>query len=253
MIPGFNNLHSSQQNTDKKRVFHVGGPNSSALDSQGRNNLHGSTVLPNLERSILNKSKQSNDKTTSKEQVTVNPDDEKDAEEERDLTKFQKARKSCRRRWDRFLFKPKDPFKIKWDIFVIVLSIWNAIQIPMGFAFPDAFEDKAGYIYSDYIIDFCFIFDIVINFRSCYVDSRTDELVEEPKKITANYLKGRFWVDLVASCNFDLIFMILFPDMGDSALTSLFGMLKLVRLLRLGRMVTYLSKSKSAKLGAMMI
>lgn len=47
--------------------------------------------------------------------------------------------------------------------------------------------------------------------------------------------------------------MILFPDMGDSALTSLFGMLKLVRLLRLGRMVTYLSKSKSAKLGAMMI
>ena len=41
--------------------------------------------------------------------------------------------------------------------------------------------------------------------------------------------------------------------MGDSALTSLFGMLKLVRLLRLGRMVTYLSKSKSAKLGAMMI
>ena len=77
--------------------------------------------------------------------------------------------------------------------------------------------------------------------------------MENPKKITTNYLKGRFWIDLLASCNFDLIFLILFPDMGDNAVTSLFGMLKLVRLLRLGRMVTYLSKSKSAKLGAMMI
>ena len=250
MMPytGSINMHNSQH-TDGKRVFHVGGPNSSALGSQGK--LYGSTVLPNNDNSQINKSNA--DKTTSKEQVTVNPDDEMNEEEEKDLTKFQKARRGCKRKWEKFLFKPKDPFKIKWDIFVILLSIWNAIQIPMGFAFPLAFEGKAGYIYSDYIIDFCFIFDIIINFRSCYVDSRTDELVEEPKKITANYLKGRFWVDLVASCNFDLIFMILFPDMGDSALTSLFGMLKLVRLLRLGRMVTYLSKSKSAKLGAMMI
>ena len=120
----------------------------------------------------------------------------------------------------------------------------------MAFAFPLAFEDVAGYTYSDYIIDMCFIFDIIVNFRSCYIDSRTDELIDDPKKITKNYLKGRFWVDLVASCNFDLIFLILAPDMGDNAVTSLFGMLKLVRLLRLGRMVTYLSKSKSAKLGA---
>ena len=79
---------------------------------------------------------------------------------------------------------------------------------------------------------------------------RTDELVEDPKMITKNYLKGRFWVDLVASCNFDLIFLVLAPDMEENAFTSLFGMLKLVRLLRLGRMVTYLSKSKSAKTGA---
>ena len=120
----------------------------------------------------------------------------------------------------------------------------------MGFAFPEAFEDRAGYTYSDYIIDLCFIFDIIVNFRSCYIDSRTDELVEDPKMITKNYLKGRFWVDLVASCNFDLIFLVLAPDMEENALTSLFGMLKLVRLLRLGRMVTYLSKSKSAKTGA---
>ena len=54
-------------------------------------------------------------------------DDEMNEEEEKDLTKFQKARRGCKRKWEKFLFKPKDPFKIKWDIFVILLSIWNAI------------------------------------------------------------------------------------------------------------------------------
>ena len=64
-------MHNSQH-TDGKRVFHVGGPNSSALGSQGK--LYGSTVLPNNDNSQINKSNA--DKTTSKEQVTVNPDDE---------------------------------------------------------------------------------------------------------------------------------------------------------------------------------
>ena len=36
-------------------------------------------------------------------------------------------------------------------------------------------------------------------------------------------------------------------------MTQVFGMLKLVRLLRLGRMVTYLSKSKNFKIGAQMV
>ena len=90
-------------------------------------------------------------------------------------------KKRIKSAWDKFLFKPKDSFKIKWDIFVIILSIWNAIQIPMAFAYPEAFDNRAVYTYSDYIIDSCFIFDIIVNFRSCYIDSRNDELIDQPK------------------------------------------------------------------------
>ena len=50
-----------------------------------------------------------------------------DDEDDDDSTKFQQLKKKLKTSWDRFLFKPKDSFKIKWDIFVIVLSIWNAI------------------------------------------------------------------------------------------------------------------------------
>ena len=54
-------------------------------------------------------------------------DDDDDDEDDDDTTKFQQLKKKLKTSWDRFLFKPKDSFKIKWDIFVIVLSIWNAI------------------------------------------------------------------------------------------------------------------------------
>ena len=175
-----------------------------------------------------------------------------ESEKAEELTGCAKLKAFLGKRWDMFIFKPKDPFKVKWDIFVILLSIWNSFQIPLGFAFPDAFEDKIGYVVSDQIIDLLFMFDILINFRSCYIDSRTDELVEDTKMIAKNYIKGRFWVDLVASLNFDLIIGPFISD-DQSALTDLAGMLKLVRLLRLGRMVTYLSKNKSFKLGAMMV
>ena len=194
------------------------------------------------QKEVLKKSKESSGPKTDKEQPVVVSNSSRCA----------RFLAYTRKLWDKFLLKPKNAFKIRWDIFVILLSIWNSIQIPLQFAFPKAFKDVMGYVISDTIIDSCFVIDIVINFRSCYVDTRTDELVEDPKLIAANYMKGRFWVDLVASLNFDLIFSILFPG-TENQLTQVFGMLKLVRLLRLGRMVTYLSKSKNFKIGAQMV
>ena len=67
--------------------------------------------------------------STSRDQSTLEMKKRNESlmEEEEDLTQFQKAKLKLKNAWDRFLFKPKDSFKIKWDIFVIILSIWNAI------------------------------------------------------------------------------------------------------------------------------
>ena len=55
-------------------------------------------------------------------------DTKKDEEEDlSNMTKYERAKRKCGKCWEKFLFRPKDPFKIKWDIFVIILSIWNAI------------------------------------------------------------------------------------------------------------------------------
>jgi hypothetical protein len=111
--------------------------------------------------------------------------------------------KFLQKKWESMILTPKQKFKVYWDFLIIILSIINSIQIPIEFAFPEVFDEATTVQISDRIIDVLFIFDIFINFRTAYVDSRTDELILNPNKIARNYFKGRFWIDLVASLPFN--------------------------------------------------
>ncbi|KAJ9592458.1 hypothetical protein L9F63_015874, partial [Diploptera punctata] len=79
-------------------------------------------------------------------------------------------------------------------------------------------------------VDVTFIVDILINFRTTYVNSN-DEVVSHPGKIAVHYLRGWFLIDLVAAIPFDLL---LFGSDTDET-TTLIGLLKTARLLRLVR------------------
>ena len=50
-----------------------------------------------------------------------------------------------------------------------------------------------------------FFADIILNFRTTYV-SRKGEVVSNSKSIAVNYLKGWFFVDLVAALPFDFLY-----------------------------------------------
>ncbi|OXU22783.1 hypothetical protein TSAR_009513, partial [Trichomalopsis sarcophagae] len=78
--------------------------------------------------------------------------------------------------------------------------------------------------------DVTFIVDILINFRTTFVNSN-EEVVSHPGKIAVHYLKGWFIIDLVAAIPFDLL---LFGSNTDET-TTLIGLLKTARLLRLVR------------------
>ena len=97
----------------------------------------------------------------------------------------------------------------------------------------------------DRVIDAMFALDIVTNFRTIYIDARSEQVVSDSKKICWNYLKGRFIIDLLASIPFDSLASIsaYFARDGqviDSSTSEFLSMLKLTRLLRLGRMISYI-------------
>lgn len=56
----------------------------------------------------------------------------------------------------------------------------------------------------DLIVDIMFIVDIIINFRTTYVNEN-DEVVSHPGKIAIHYFKGWFAIDMVAAVPFDLL------------------------------------------------
>ncbi|CAH8500248.1 unnamed protein product [Dicrocoelium dendriticum] len=88
------------------------------------------------------------------------------------------------------------------------------------------------------LVDVMFFVDIFINFRTTYVN-KNDEVVSHPRRIATHYLKGWFFIDLVAAIPFDLIF---FQSSGGDQHTTLTSLLKSARLLRLVGIVRKLDR-----------
>ena len=54
--------------------------------------------------------------------------------------------------------------RLRWDLFIIFLAVYNAFQIPFAVAFPGTFLDDSGMKYAGNIIDILFLIDIIVNF-----------------------------------------------------------------------------------------
>lgn len=131
------------------------------------------------------------------------------------------------------------------------LATVNCFQVPYNVAFDESNEKN---IYQDIfngLIDLFFMIDVLINFRSSIVDDVSGEETTDLKIITLTYLKGKFWIDLIASIPFDFISYGLNSMSGMDSNNKIFnfvGMLKLVRVLRLSRLITYLNLKNELKM-----
>jgi hypothetical protein len=88
-----------------------------------------------------------------------------------------------------FIFRPNDNFKSKWDLMVIFCAVFNCYTIPYKVSFEPPIMNTSFFTVLNLIIDIIFLIDILINFRTSYIDSKGNE-VEEPTKIASNYMSG---------------------------------------------------------------
>lgn len=98
------------------------------------------------------------------------------------------------------------------------------------------------------MIDFLFFCDIVLNFRTSFNNIQTGDEITNSKQIAINYIQGRFWIDMASSVPFEVIIPAIITDYHNNNDLALFSMLKLIRVLRLGRMITYLNETDDVKL-----
>ncbi|OON23838.1 Ion channel [Opisthorchis viverrini] len=127
----------------------------------------------------------------------------------------------------KFTLKHYSMFKAIWDWIILVMIIYTAIATPFVTVFlTNKYSNKYSQITSsrmnqttektdadnfhllgiEILVDIMFLVDILINFRTTYVN-KNDEVVSHPRRIATHYLKGWFFVDLVAAIPFDLVFI----------------------------------------------
>ncbi|KAL0993282.1 hypothetical protein UPYG_G00105650 [Umbra pygmaea] len=141
------------------------------------------------------------------------------------------------------------PFKAVWDWVILLLVIYTAVFTPYSAAFllnevEDELRRSCGYTCNplnvvDLVVDVMFIVDILINFRTTYVN-HNDEVVSQPGRIAQHYFKGWFLIDIVAAIPFDLLIFRAGSD--EPQTTTLIGLLKTARLLRLVRVARKLDR-----------
>ncbi|XP_062252679.1 potassium voltage-gated channel subfamily H member 5 isoform X1 [Platichthys flesus] len=150
-------------------------------------------------------------------------------------------------------------FKTTWDWVILILTFYTAIMVPYNVSFKTK-QNNIVWLVLDSVVDVIFLVDIVLNFHTTFVGPG-GEVISDPKLIRMNYLKTWFVIDLLSCLPYDIInafenvdeFMdcslVLFLASAGSSkrdgadaeekvspgISSLFSSLKVVRLLRLGR------------------
>ncbi|KAJ8309419.1 hypothetical protein KUTeg_014293 [Tegillarca granosa] len=124
-------------------------------------------------------------------------------------------------------------FKTAWDWMILILTFYTAITVPYNTAFRNKTMDQVPLLVIDSIVDVVFFVDIILNFHTTFVGP-SGEVVSDSKIIRMNYLKSWFVIDLLSCLPYDVFNAFQYVDDGIS---TLFSALKVVRLLRLGRVV----------------
>ncbi|KAI4813062.1 hypothetical protein KUCAC02_024414, partial [Chaenocephalus aceratus] len=121
-------------------------------------------------------------------------------------------------------------FKTTWDWVILILTFYTAIMVPYNVSFKTK-QNNVTWLVVDSIVDVIFLVDIVLNFHTTFVGP-AGEVISDPKLIRMNYLKTWFVIDLLSCLPYDVINAF---ENVDEGISSLFSSLKVIRLLRLGR------------------
>ncbi|XP_077121961.1 voltage-gated delayed rectifier potassium channel KCNH5 [Ranitomeya variabilis] len=121
-------------------------------------------------------------------------------------------------------------FKTTWDWVILILTFYTAIMVPYNVSFKTK-QYNIAWLVLDSVVDVIFLVDIVLNFHTTFVGPG-GEVISDPKLIRMNYLKTWFVIDLLSCLPYDIINAF---ENVDEGISSLFSSLKVVRLLRLGR------------------
>lgn len=132
-----------------------------------------------------------------------------------------------------FVLHPLSKVRMLWDCLITLFCIYIALVVPFAVVFEDALSKKVGRDLQtlDRCINYFFMFDVVLNFRTGYFN-RDFELVMNGKKVARNYLLTWFLLDLVSSLPFDDFNAAPNINLQVAKVLKMFKLVRVVKLLK---------------------
>jgi hypothetical protein len=143
----------------------------------------------------------------------------------------------------------ENPWRSRWDVAIMVLSIINGIEVPVDIGFHPPIFESSSVNFMNYLIDIIFIIDLLLNFFTSYKNINTGEEIFEPKVIACKYVSSfQFYLDLVSALSIDNIIVFLKNDANLGEKFKPLQLFKFFRLLRLSRLINMMNSSENLKM-----
>jgi hypothetical protein len=132
------------------------------------------------------------------------------------------------------LLHPMSPVKIAWDVLSMFFLVYNIIIVPYRIAWDSNATVTSNWFILESLIDWFFVLDIFLNFRTAVVKHQTGVITEDSLEIAKEYWRTWFLIDFVSSCPIDFFVMTVGnPEGGSVKMLKLFRILRLSKLLKL--------------------
>jgi len=76
----------------------------------------------------------------------------------------------------KYMFRFSDPILNKWDMFIILIAIYNCFTLSFNIGFDPSWASHPAYITLDFLLMVCYIIDIIQSFMTTYLDKDGEEI-----------------------------------------------------------------------------
>ena len=140
-----------------------------------------------------------------------------------------------------FVVAPNSDFRMCWDIVMLVFLTYVAVFTPYQIAFLSEHhiittpQSWMGLFVLDRMVDFVFLVDMCVNFRSAWYEGEGRVVVFDSKEAAQKYLKGWFLLDFLSLVPWEMVSLIF--DLEDATALRFPKLLKLLRLMKILKVV----------------
>ena len=128
--------------------------------------------------------------------------------------------------------------KLAWDLVIALIASIDSFTMPFFSAFIKG-ETRTYDMFKN-MIDFIYVLDIIIEFRTTFYHRKTGEEIFSIRQIAKRYISKGFLIDFAASLS-------ILNHITHSNYLQYFGFLKIVRILRMNRVIANCNFSSETK------